>query len=196
MGGGDAEFAADMRIVHELLTNHRAITRTVEHLPNGIRAITSSSSPAIAGFLVEHVASMEQRLINGDVFNLSSHNLPTIFENYDRIETKISYSPTGVTIVQTADDPALVQALQAHAAEVTDLVDEGMIAMMRGMMTNGMMMEGQQGGAMPGGMTQMMHGGMGGMGGMSGMSGMSGMGGMMHAGMHGGMSENQGGPAR
>jgi hypothetical protein len=171
LGGGDAAFAADMEIVHELLTNHRAITRTVEHLPDGIRTLTESSSPRIAAFLVEHVASMESRLIEGAVFNLSSHTLPTIFENYDAIETEITYSPTGVTVVQTSDDPALVEALQAHAAEVTELVDEGMIAMMRGMMTNGMMSGDQQ-------QEGMMHGRMGG---------------MMGAGMHGGMPGNHGG---
>jgi hypothetical protein len=52
--------------------------------------------------------------------------------------------------------------LQAHAAEVTELVDEGMIAMMRGMMESGRgRMQGMQG----------MHGmhGMGGMGGDGGM---------------------------
>jgi len=160
LGGGDAAFAADMDIVHELVTNHRAITRTVEHLPNGIRTLTESSSPRIAAVIVEHVASMESRLIKGAVFNLSSHTLPTIFENYDRIETEIVYSPTGVTLVQTSDDPALVEALQAHAAEVTELVDEGMIAMMRGMMTSGMMNGGRPGGMMQGGMHGMMGGGM------------------------------------
>jgi metal-dependent HD superfamily phosphatase/phosphodiesterase len=64
--------------------------------------------------------------------------------------------------VQTSEDPEIVQALQAHAAEVTELVDEGMIAMMRGMMESGRgRMQGMQG----------MHGmhGMGGMGGDGGM---------------------------
>jgi hypothetical protein len=42
-----------------------------------------------------------------------------------------------VALVQTSEDPEIVQALQAHAAEVTELVDEGMIAMMRGMMESG-----------------------------------------------------------
>jgi hypothetical protein len=134
MGGGDPAFAADMEIVHELVTNHRAITRTVTHLPNGIRTITESSSPAIAGQIVAHVASMERRLEEGEVFNLFSHTLPVIFENYDRIHSEFEYLPTGVAVVQTSDDPELVEALQAHAAEVTELVDEGMIAMMRGMM--------------------------------------------------------------
>lgn len=146
MGGGDAAFAADMDLVHELVTNNQAITRTVEHLPNGIRTLTESSNPTIAGYIKAHVASMEQRLENGEVFNLFSPTLPTLFENYDRIHSELEYTPTGVAVVQTSDDPALVEALQAHAAEVTELVDEGMRAMMRGMMNGGM------GGMMGGGM--------------------------------------------
>jgi hypothetical protein len=138
MGGGDAAFAADMNLVHELVTNNQAITRTVVHLPNGIRTLTQSSNPAVAGYITAHVASMEQRLQDGEVFNLFSPTLPTLFENYDRIHSEFEYTPTGVAVVQTSDDPALVEALQAHAAEVTELVDEGMMAMMRGMMNGGM----------------------------------------------------------
>ena len=134
MAGHDPSFAADMQIVHELVTNNRAITRTVEHLPNGIRTVTESSSPAIAGYINAHVASMEKRLEEGEVFNLFSHTLPVIFEGWDRVESEFDYTATGVAVVQTSDDPALVEALQAHAAEVTELVDEGMIALMRGMM--------------------------------------------------------------
>src|SRR5690606_1604884 len=145
-----AAFAADMEVVHELLTNHRAITRSVEHLPDGIRTLTESSHPRVAALIVEHVRSMENRLIEGAVFNVSSHSLPTIFESYDRIETEMAFTPTGVTVTQTSDDPNLVEALQAHAAEVTEMVDEGMIAMMRGMMTGGEGMGGMHG-AMSGG---------------------------------------------
>ncbi|MEX2048543.1 MAG: hypothetical protein WEB90_03100, partial [Gemmatimonadota bacterium] len=153
MGGGDAAFAADMDLVHELVTNNLAITRTVEHLPNGIRTLTESSDPTIAGYITAHVASMEQRLEDGEVFNLFSPTLRTIFQDYDRIRSTFEYLPTGVAVVQTSDDPTLVEALQAHAAEVTELVDEGMVAMMRGMMQGGGMqrMQGMMGGGMHGG---------------------------------------------
>ncbi|MEQ1858053.1 MAG: hypothetical protein ABL963_16480, partial [Longimicrobiales bacterium] len=118
-----------------------------------IRTLTESSNPTIAGYIVSHVASMEQRLEAGEVFNLFSPTLPIIFEDYDRIHSEIEYTSTGVAVVQTSDDPALVTALQAHAAEVTELVDEGMMAMMRGMMQSGR--QGMMGGGMRGGMHQM-----------------------------------------
>jgi hypothetical protein len=149
MGGGDAAFAADMDLVHELVTNNQAITRTVVHLPNGIRTLTESSTPTVAAFIKAHVASMERRLEEGEVFNLFSPTLPILFEDYDRIYSEVEYTPTGVAVVQTSDDPVLVEALQAHAAEVTELVNEGMAAMMRGMMNGGM--GGMMGGGMHGG---------------------------------------------
>jgi hypothetical protein len=136
--GGDAAFAADMNLVHELVMNHRAITRTVVDLPNGIRTLTESTDPAVAELIVAHVASMERRLDEGEVFNLFSPTIPTLFENYDRIHSEFEYTPNGAAVVQTSEDPAIVEALQAHAAEVTELVDEGMRAMMRGMMGRGM----------------------------------------------------------
>lgn len=146
MGGGDAAFAADMNLVHGLVMNHGAITRTVTHLPDGIRTLTTSSDPEIAALIVAHVASMAARLESGEVFNLFSPTLPTIFEGSDRIRSEFEYTDRGVAVVQTSDDPALVKALQAHAEEVTELVDEGMAAMMRGM-TQGRM---QGAGHMPG----------------------------------------------
>jgi len=152
MGGGDPAFAADMEIIHELVTNHRAITRTVVHLPNGIRTLTESLSPAVAGQIVAHVASMERRLEEGAVFNLFSHTIPLIFERYEQIDSEFEYLPTGVAVLQTSEDPEIVVALQAHAAEVTELVDEGMIAMMRGMMEG--RMQGMMGRGMHGGGTQ------------------------------------------
>ncbi len=137
MGGGDPAFAADMQLVHELLANHGSITRTVVHLPNGIRTVTESPYPEVASAIVAHVASMEGRLESGEVFNLFSHTLPAIFDGYERIQSEFEYTDKGVAVVQTSDDPALVEALQGHAAEVTEMVDEGMAAMMRGMMQRG-----------------------------------------------------------
>jgi len=131
----DPAFNADMDLVHNLLMNHRAITRTVVHLPNGVETRTESEYPEVAALIIGHVASMERRMKEGEVFNLFSHNLPTIFENYDQMATRFGYIETGVTMVQTSDDPEVVRALQAHAAEVTEMVDEGMIVMMRGMMS-------------------------------------------------------------
>ena len=148
----DSAFASDMSVVHQLLFDHNKITRTVTKLPNGIRTVTESNDPRVAKEIKDHVASMNQRLENGKVFNVASHTLPTIFANSAKIHTVIEQTPTGVIVTQTSTDPVTAAALQGHASEVSDLVQGGMPALMRQVMANG--------GPMGGGKA-MMSGGMG-----------------------------------
>lgn len=182
-------FQADMRTVHELLAAHEQITRTVTLLENGVQTLTESDDPQVAAYLKEHVASMDERLGTGEVFNVMSSTIPTIFEHADRIHTEIEETETGVLFIQTTDDPELVSVLQAHAAEVSELADEGMAAMMRSMMQGrGGMMRGGDGGMMQGRGGGMMRGGDGEMGPSGGM--MENQGGMMEN--HGGMMPHDG----
>jgi len=133
----DSAFVADIRIVHELLVNHDKITRSVTILPNGIRTVTESTDPQIANLIKAHVASMDQRLQEGKEFNVASPTLPTIFQNAAKIRAQIEQTANGVIVTQTSDDPATVTALHAHASEVSDLVQNGMVAFMRSVMANG-----------------------------------------------------------
>ena len=136
MGGmhsGDAAFQADMQLVHEMLAGHDKIRRTVENLPNGIRTVTESDDPQIAQALKAHVASMEQRLKDGRIFNLFSSTLPVLFDNKEKINTTVEMTQNGAIVTQTSADAKVVAALQAHAGEVDELARDGMAAMMRGM---------------------------------------------------------------
>ena len=177
-----------------MLADHNKINRTVTKLPNGIRTLTESDDPQVAREIKDHVASMDQRLKDGKVFNVASRNLPTIFANNAKIHTEIQQTAKGVILTQTSSDPTTVVALQAHAGEVSDLAREGMVALQRSVMANG----GPTGNGGP-----MMHGGtlQGRMGpGMMGHQGMMNGGGMMMADMqqmmHGGgpMGNMQGHP--
>ena len=116
----DATFA-DMRLVHELLINHDRIRRTVTNLPNGIRTVTESDDPQVSQAIKAHVASMTQRLGNGQEFNMFSHTLPTLFENKDKIKTAVETTEKGSIVTQTSKDSAVVAALQGHAVEVSEL---------------------------------------------------------------------------
>ena len=134
MAGGvqhDDAFAADMRLVHEMLMQHDQIKRTVTNLPDGIRTVTESDDLQIAQFIKAHVASMEQRLSDGRVFNLFSATLPVLFQKKDSIKTKVETTEKGSIVTQTSADPTVVAALQAHAVEVSELARDGMVAMMR-----------------------------------------------------------------
>lgn len=131
----DAGSAADMGLVHDLLTNHAKIKRTVTNLPNGIRTVTESDDPQVAQAIKAHVASMSQRLKDGREFNIFSTTLPVLFENRDRIQSVVEVTDKGSIVTRTSSDAKVVAALQGHAAEVTELAREGMVAMRRGMMS-------------------------------------------------------------
>jgi len=132
----DEAFAADMRLVHEMLAYHERIKRTVTNLPDGIRTVTESDDARVAQFITAHVASMEKRLDEGRVFNLFSPTLPVLFEKKDKINTKVESTGKGVIVTQTSGDAEVVAALQAHALEVSELARDGMVAMMRDMRAN------------------------------------------------------------
>jgi hypothetical protein len=130
----DVGSSADMDLVHELLANHEKIRRTVTNLPDGIRTATESDDPKVAQAIKAHVASMSQRLKDGREFNIFSSTLPILFENRDKIRSILEVTEKGYIVTRTSADPKVVAALQGHAGEVTELVQEGMVAMRRGMM--------------------------------------------------------------
>jgi len=139
MGGrmqNDEAFAADMRLVHEMLSYNDRIKRTVTNLPDGIRTVTESDDPKVAQSIAAHVASMEARLKEGRIFNLFSSTLPVLFAKKDKIRTRVEATDKGVVVIQNSDDAEVVAALQAHALEVSELARDGMVAMRRGMRAN------------------------------------------------------------
>ena len=131
----DEGSSADMGLVRNLLVNHTKIRRTVTNLPDGIRTVTESDDPQVAQTIKAHVASMSQRLKDGREFNIFSSTLPVLFENRDKIKSVVEMTEKGSVVTRTSTDAKVVVALQGHAAEVTELVQEGPVAMMRGMMT-------------------------------------------------------------
>jgi hypothetical protein len=132
-------------------------------LPDGIRTVTESDDPQVARSIQGHVASMSARLQDGREFDIFSTTLPVLFGNHDKIVSKIDMTGNGPVVTRTSTDPKVVAALQAHADEVTELVQDGMAALRRGMMTR---MAGGHGGASNG-----MGRGIGGNGAMGAMPG-------------------------
>jgi hypothetical protein len=129
----DEHSAEDMGVTMNLVHANTVIDRTVTRLPNGITTLTESSDPGIAQDIQVHVARMTARLNEGQEFNLFSTTLPIIFDKASDITTVVDYTPGGARVTQTSADPVAVQALQAHADEVTELVKEGRAAFHRGL---------------------------------------------------------------
>lgn len=116
---------AELRALFE---NHSALTRTVENLPNGIRTVTETDDPDLRDALSSHIMSMMLRVDEkrDPEIPIQSLTLDVLFEKSELITTEMDYTPTGIAIVQTSDDPEVVVALQTHAAEVSDLAARGM----------------------------------------------------------------------
>jgi hypothetical protein len=143
MGHGSATMA-ERSGIHDMLTNHDRIKRTVTNLPNGIRTVTESDDPELAATIAGHVADMGKRVKEGrdPKLPIQSPTLQVIFRNRDKINTTHGATQKGIVVVQTSNDPETVAALQKHAAEVNDLVKRGMVAAHENMMKNGGMMHG------------------------------------------------------
>ncbi len=129
----DANSATDMGLVMDLVHNNAKINRTVTLLPDGITTVTESDDPKIAQAIKAHVASMSGRLKDGREFNIFSTTLPVIFDNADKIRSVVKMTDKGAIVTRTSTDAKLVAALQAHAGEVTELVNEGPAAFHRGL---------------------------------------------------------------
>jgi len=122
-----------------MFRHFREIERSVEELPNGIRTVTTSRNPMVVDVLVSHVVGMIARVEEGrdPQVRIQSPTLDIFFKRGEAIETDISVSDIGVTVVQTSDDPEVVAALHVHAGEVTAMVDGGMHAVHQMMMKRG-----------------------------------------------------------
>lgn len=125
---------ADMRRYTEMFNRHNEITRTVDEIPGGVRTTTQSNAPELVAQLQEHVSSMYARLDQGAEVMCMSNSLPTLFRHANGYRRVLTLTPTGVIAEETSDDPALIEAIRAHAQEVTGFVRDGMPSRMRGMM--------------------------------------------------------------
>ncbi len=148
-GGFMGASSMDMSRYMDMFSRHSQISRVVDEIPGGVRTTTQSNSPDLAAQLQAHVSSMYARLDQGTEVMCMSQSLPTLFRRAGGYRRQLTLTPTGVIAEETADDPALVEAIRAHAREVTGFVNEGMPAMMQQMMGGGMMGPGRMG---PGGM--------------------------------------------
>lgn len=115
------------------------ITREVENLPKGIRTVTRSSDPEVMDVIVSHAVGMIDRVGQKDDprILIQSPTLDVFFMHGDEIMSDIEVTDEGLVVVQTSDNPVLVEALQVHAAEVTDMADRGMAAVHDMMMQQG-----------------------------------------------------------
>lgn len=122
-----------------LFRNFETISRQVTNLPNGIRTVTSSNVPEVMDALVSHSVGMIDRVGQKDdpKIIIQSPTLDVFFLHGDEITSEVSVEDEGLVVIQTSDNPKVVAALHAHAAEVSAMADRGMAAVHEMMMQQG-----------------------------------------------------------
>lgn len=115
----------DQAVFHELLRQHDAIRREVENIPNGIRAVTETDDPALAGLIRSHVQEMHRRLKEGFGLRHWDPAFAELFAQKDKVHMEVTETEKGVEILETSDDPNVVTLIQAHGLVVTNFVKSG-----------------------------------------------------------------------
>lgn len=124
----DQRHSRDQAVFHELLRRHDAIRRVVENTPTGIRAVTESDDPEIAGLIRAHVAEMHRRLQDGFSLRHWDPAFAEIFARKDKVQMTVLDTEKGVAIEESSDDANVVRLIQAHGAAVTGFVATGGVA--------------------------------------------------------------------
>ena len=129
---------AEVNDLKTIFKNHKEIKRTVKNLDNGIKTETYSDNEEIRAAIVNHVTLMVTRIQenrNPKVM-IQSPTLDKLFNNFDKIETSIELTDTGIAVIQTSENPKVVNLLQTHASEINDMVEKGMRAIHERMMSS------------------------------------------------------------
>lgn len=123
--GKDEKFGADRDTFHFLLENHKAITRTVKKLDNGVETVTESDKPEVTKKIQEHVPAMYERLKSGNGVRYWDPLFAEAFRHGKKMKMTIENTKTGVKVTETSDDAEVVKIIQAHADVVTKFVASG-----------------------------------------------------------------------
>ncbi|NPA71814.1 MAG: hypothetical protein GXO35_03175 [Gammaproteobacteria bacterium] len=123
--GSDEQHLKDQALFQELMQNHTQITRKTELLENGIKSITTTSTPALAKVLQDHVFGMKTRFENGRAIRSWDPLFAALFEYRDEIEMTYHAIPLGIEAVLTTHNPKLIELIHCHDATLHGFVERG-----------------------------------------------------------------------
>ncbi len=123
--GKDTTFVADRDTFHFLLENHKAIKRTVKKLDNGVETVTESDTAEVAKKIQEHVPAMYERLQSGNGVRYWDPLFAEAFKHGKKMKMTIENTKTGVKVVETSEEAAVVKIIQAHADVVSKFAEKG-----------------------------------------------------------------------
>lgn len=123
---GPGGIGAARDVFHTLLAEHAKIERVVEDLPDGVRTLTTSDDPLVAGLIRLHVRQMDACLGAGLAVRRWDPIFVELARHYDRIEMVIEDVPGGVRVTETSDDPRVAMLIHQHAHRgVSEFVARG-----------------------------------------------------------------------
>ncbi|MBF6137985.1 hypothetical protein IU501_34000 [Nocardia otitidiscaviarum] len=128
----DGSMMGDMRVIRALLTGHEDIRREVEDIDGGIRSITTSTDPRLAGLIREHVLAMRARIAENRPIRHGDPVFREIFEHHDALHLEPAELADGMRVIETSPDPQVVLLIRQHAHRaVSEFVESGMSRAMR-----------------------------------------------------------------
>jgi hypothetical protein len=131
MGMHGPEHPQDMALIHFLIDNRAAITRTVKELPDGVETVTESSNPDLSVKIREHVVAMTRRLEEGAPIHMRDPLFREIFAHARDITVRHEPTGHGIRVVEASADPYVAKLIKAHADVVTKFIENGHAEMMR-----------------------------------------------------------------
>ena len=133
MGGGMMGASmGEMRVIRGLLTAPDRIRRTVENVPDGVLAVTTSDDPRVTELIRTHVRQMKASYRRGEPIRTADPLFRELFANRDRITLSIEDVPGGVRVRHTSGDPELVPLIRQHARHfVSEAAEQGMSRAMK-----------------------------------------------------------------
>jgi hypothetical protein len=113
-------------VFHELLAQHDKIKRTVEDIPGGVRTVTTSDDPEIAGLIRLHVRQMAARYEAGMPVRKWDPLFVELLKHFDKITMTMEDVPGGLRVIETSDDPQVALLIRQHAHRgVSEFVERG-----------------------------------------------------------------------
>jgi hypothetical protein len=128
---GGPQHQQDMTVIHFLIDNRDAITRTVTELPDGVETVTESTDSELSIKIREHVAAMTRRLETGLPIHMRDPLFREIFAHARSITVRVEPTERGIRVVETSTDPYAARLIKAHADVVTKFIQNGHAEMMR-----------------------------------------------------------------
>lgn len=123
----DSDMMRDIGPIQDLLTQHEKIQRSIEEIPNGIRAVTTSTDPDITTLIRTHVREMKSRIQDGHPIRAEDPLFREIFRHHDKIRFEIEDVPGGVRVTETSSDPQVVLLIRQRAQRAeSEFVSGGM----------------------------------------------------------------------